>query len=77
MKWQANVISIDNGFVVEYIEGGSKKKKIVYEEKEDGELYPNELNKEHIMNMFYDLLEFFGNSGSKHDKKRIRITYGK
>jgi len=71
MKWQATITKVGNGFVVEYWDAESKEKQ-VYQMKEDNQ---PEDNKEHIVEMFYDLLEFFAEVGSKHDKKRIQIEW--
>ena len=76
MRWHADITSVDNGFIVDYFDGENKRK-VVYQEKESDELSPNEKDKEHIVDMFYELLDFFGEIGSKHDKKRISITYEK
>ncbi len=69
MKWHADIIAINNGFIVKYCDSEGVKR-VCYEEKDD-------LDKEHIVEMFYELLSFFGEQGSKHDKKRIKITYEK
>jgi len=71
MKWQAVLSKIDNGFIVEYWDGEGRNKQ-VYQIKYTPE--PEE-NKEHIVEMFYDLLEFYGEIGSKHDKKRLSIKW--
>lgn len=76
MNWYAKINAVDNGFVIDYFDGEIKKK-VVYEEKENNDLMVNEIDKEHIIEIFYDLLEFFGVSGNKYDKKRIKITYEK
>lgn len=71
MKWHADIQSVDNGFVVDYFDGEGKRK-VVYEERDE---FAQEKDKSHIIDMFYDILEFFGEQGSKHSKKRIKITY--
>ncbi len=71
MKWHADIQSVDNGFVVDYFDGEGKRK-VVYQEKNE---FAQEKDLSHIMDMFYDILGFFGESGSKHDKKRLKITY--
>lgn len=75
MKWHADIAAVDNGFIVTFYDCDGARK-VVYEEKENLDLPANENDKEHITNMLWDLLEFFGQSGSKHDRKRLTITYG-
>jgi len=75
MKWFAKINSVDNGFIVDYFDGETKKK-VVYQLKTEEDLStPTETDKSHIVDMLWDLIEFFGEQGSKHDKKRINITY--
>ena len=77
MNWYAKINAVDNGFIVDYFDGETKKK-VVYQLKTDGDdLSSTETDKEHIVEMFYELLQFFGEQGSKHDKKRLHITYDK
>jgi hypothetical protein len=73
MKWSAKIDNIDNGFLITYVDGGTRV--CAYEEKIDVSASEDDLS--HVVEMFYDILDFFGKSGSKHDKKRIRITYEK
>jgi hypothetical protein len=74
MKWSAKIDNIDNGFLITYVDGDGTRV-CAYEEKIDACTY--EEDSSHIVEMFYDILDFFGKSGSKHDKKRIKITYEK
>ena len=76
MNWYAKINAVDNGFVVDYFDGETKKK-VVYQliTNDNDDLAPTETDKTHIVDMFYELLEFFGEQGSKHDKKRLQITY--
>ena len=76
MKWHADIVAVDNGFIVEYCDGEGKRK-VVYQMSIAEEFSSVETDKSHIVNMFYDILEHFGEQGSKHDKKRIKITYDK
>lgn len=69
-KWQAIITSESNGFHVNF-KGGDTNTSNVYQDKSDGV----EENKEHIVEMLYDILEYFGELGSKHDKKRLRIEW--
>jgi hypothetical protein len=72
MKWHADIQSVNNGFVVDYFNGEGKRK-VVYQEKENSDLVEYEIDKSHIVDMFYDILDHFGVSGSRYDKKRISI----
>lgn len=74
MKWLVNISSEDNGFVVKFI-SGDEKYTMVYQEKDNTEPSGIESDKEHVHNMLWDILEYFGMSGSKHDKKRLYIKY--
>lgn len=74
MKWLVNISSEDNGFVVKFI-SGDEKYTMVYQEKDNTEPSDIEHDKEHVHNMLWDILEYFGMSGSKHDKKRLYIKY--
>ena len=78
MKWHADIQAVDNGFVVDYFDGEGKRK-VVYQNLNTmgGDLSTTETEKGHIVDMFYEILEHFGEQGSKHDKKRIKITYEK
>ena len=76
MKWQAIISKEHNGFTVK-LDSGEGQYVQLYEEIEDNSLGVTESNKEHVVRMLYDLLEHFAESGSKHDKKRIEIKYGK
>lgn len=69
MKWHADIIPVDNGFIVDYFSGDGKRK-VIYEEKNE---FAQDPDKEHIVEMFYEILEFFGEQGSRYDKKRIHI----
>ncbi len=73
MKWHADIQSVDNGFLVNYF-GGEETHKVAYAEKNE---FAQDPDKSHIVDMFYDILEHFGEQGSKQDKKRIKITYDK
>jgi hypothetical protein len=72
-KWQAIITKVNNGFTVEF-KGGDKKDTACYQEKD---IAMNEQdNKEHIVEMLYDILEYFGEEGTKHDEKRLRVEWG-
>ena len=76
MKWQAIISKEHNGLTIKYVDAEGSYIQ-VYEEKEDNALGATENNKEHVVTMLYDLLDFFAECGSKHDKKRIIINYEK
>jgi len=78
MKWHADIQSVTNGFIVEYSDGEGKRK-VIYQNLNTlgGDLSPTETDKSHIVDMLYELLDFFGEQGCKWDKKRIKITYEK
>jgi hypothetical protein len=76
MKWQALISKVNNGYKVDFIDGEGKKT-FVYAEKDNVELSSNEEDKEHTVEMLWEILEFFAETGSKHDKKRINIEYKK
>ena len=69
MKWKATIEKIDNGYIVTAIDGEGTRK-IVFREKDE-----DETNRDHVIEMFYDLMEFFAEGGSKHDKRRVTIGY--
>jgi len=35
----------------------------------------DETNRDHIIDLFYELLEHFGEQGGKYDKRRVKIGY--
>jgi poly(A) polymerase Pap1 len=77
--WEAKIRKVDNGFVFSYEEESTLngettlmlKREILFEENVD------EDNKDHVVNLLYQVLEHFGEEGSKHDKERIRIEVQK
>ena len=73
MKWQAVIFKEHNGFMVKFNDAEGAYNQL-YEEKEDNSLTPNESNKEHVVKMLFDLIEFFGEQGDRYDKQRIRIS---
>jgi len=74
MKWHADIQAVDNGFMVDYCDEEGKKR-VVYKENDDYEGNINETDKTHVVEMLWDLLDFFASSGCKWDKKKINITY--
>lgn len=71
MKWQATIESVNNGYEVSY-KGGDFEGKVVFQEKEN---YEPDIDKSHVVDMLYDVLEYFGVFYSKHNKKNITIKY--
>jgi len=51
---------------------GETNRYLVYQEKAGVDE-----NKEHIVEMFYDILEHFGEFGSKRDEKRLFVEWRK
>jgi len=62
MKVTINMVG--NGYAVEM-----EEETVVFEENEDTD------NKDHVVRMLYNLLDIFGERGTKHDARRIKITY--
>ena len=71
MRWQALITKNDNGYAVDFKNGDSPGI-CVYQEKDTATEIED---KNHIVEMFYDILEHFGEIGSKHDAKRLYIEY--
>lgn len=69
-NWIAVVQKVDNGYTVKFRDEEIATKK-VYEVKDNSD----ETNRDHFLNMIYDLIEYFGEIGSKYDKRRIKICY--
>ena len=70
MKWEVKIESTSNGYILTTI-SDKDKEKFVYTEKDKND----ETNKDHLMEMLYDVIDFFGKSGNKYDKRRIKICY--
>ena len=70
MKWKATIEKTDNGYILTGIDGEGIRK-MVFKEKDE----QDETNRDHVIEMLYDLLEFFAEGGSKHDKRRITMGY--
>ena len=68
--WKVEIENLNNGFKVNF-KGGDTNSSNVYQDKSDG----LEENKEHIVEMLYDILEYFNELGTKHDKKRLSIEW--
>ena len=68
-KWVATVEKTSNGFILTT----SEKEKLVFTQKNEGD----EFNKDHVIDMLYELLDNFGECGSKHDIRRLKICYVK
>ena len=76
-EWKAEIKKVDNGYIVKYCEMSEDEKPRItfrerlYEEKDES----NELDKNHVVELLYDLIEYFGEDGDKYDAKRICIGY--
>lgn len=66
-KWQLTITKTDNGFI---LEGNDLYVVIEEDESVEADL------KSHS-SLLYNILEYFGILGSKHDKERIRIEIQK
>ena len=72
-EWSAKIIWLSNGYRVIYKDSDGMRE-FVYEQKETA---ASQEDKEHIVNMFYDIIDFFGEGGSKHDEKRLYVEWKK
>lgn len=70
MDWKATIEKTDNGYILMALDGEGTRK-MVFKIKDDND----ETNRDHVIEMLYELLEFFAEGGSKHDKRRITIGY--
>ena len=70
MKWDIKIKRVQNGYIMSYDNGDGVQEQ-VYKIKNE----QDETNKDHIIDLFYDILEVMGEWGSKHDKRRIKIGY--
>ena len=72
---ELKIIQIENGFICEYDDqnedgNGTHTVKLVFEDLNNDEFsYLDTFTR-----MLYYIVEHFGMSGSKHDKKRIKIS---
>jgi hypothetical protein len=76
MYFELTILRVDNGFIASFWEGESPemeavKTQIVFEEG-DGE----HADIECFQRLLYYITEHYGLQGTKHDKRRIRITTG-
>jgi len=62
-KWQLTIEKVGNGYILH----GPDDLPIVCEEDEGDEL-------KHHESMLWAVIEYFGFTGSKHDKERLRVT---
>ena len=71
MSWDMVVERVDNGFVASYLEevdGEFEERRSCFEGKDD--------DVEAFQRLLVFVTDYFGMTGSKHDKKRITITTG-
>lgn len=73
-KWQVVITKVHNGFVVDYMGGDYPRTETYQDRTADNDTCQD---KTHIVEMLYQILESFGDIGSKHDEKRIWVTYAK
>ncbi len=72
-KWKIEIVKVHNGYQAKFSGGDSNEEKVYEDKTED----PQDLDREHIVDMFYDIIGHFGETGSKYDKKRLRVEYKK
>ncbi len=76
VKMKLEVERADNGYVIRYVdqdgEGESFTRIIVFEETVKAG-HPK-CERGHAVEMLYEILDIFGNVGSKHDEHRVEIT---
>lgn len=70
MSWEIKIGKSKNGYKV-FFKDEEADCEMVYQEKSD----MDETDKDHVLTMLYDVLEYFGESGSKYDKRRIFLGY--
>lgn len=70
--WKTEISKRDNGFLVDF-SGGDVDTSKVFQQKEN--ISEKEDNYEHYIEMFYDIMEYFGDFYSKHRTKNIVIKY--
>lgn len=68
-KWELTITKGDNGFVVKRLGHGFS----VFEDAPDS-FDTKDCDKGGIISLLYDVLEHFGELGSKHDAHRVRVT---
>ena len=67
MSWKLIIERTENGYILTTPENGEEpEKKIVIQQDEEDELKAHEL-------LLWEVLEYFGVYGSKHDPERLRI----
>lgn len=68
--WSVKIEKVTNGYKVSF---SGENYSQVYEEKDE----QDGTNRDHIIEMLYDILEHFAELGSKYDKRRVYICYKK
>ena len=69
-NWFATIQGVDNGYIVKF-KNEEIDSKVVYGIKNDSD----ETNRDHFIKLLNDLIEYFGEGGSKYSKRRIHICY--
>ncbi len=70
--WKVEITKKDNGFLVNF-SGGDCDINKVYEQIDS--VHDIEESYEHYVNMFYEIMDYFGDFHSKHRKNNIEINY--
>jgi len=70
--WKCEIRKVENGFILSYLEeieeGYFKKTETLFEEKSNNEDW-----KDSMSEVFYEVMKYFGEFNSKHDKRRLNI----
>jgi len=69
-NWFATIQKVGNGYIAKF-KTDEIDTKAVYEMKDD----TDETNRDHLLTLLCDLIEHFGEGGSKYGKRRIYICY--
>lgn len=77
MNWSIKITKAENGYVAvsdkDITDNIIESESMVFQQKDE----EDETNRDHVIDMFYWLLEYFAEQGSKHDKRRIEVGYRK
>lgn len=75
MDWKATIERADNGYIVrtqdEDAEGAPMVNTMVFNEKDP----QDETNNDHLLDALSEIINYFGESGSRYDKRRIHLCY--
>lgn len=66
MKFDLNIKQVSNGYII------TDNEDIEHLFEDTSNI---DVNKDHVISMLYEILSYFGEGGSRYDKKRIQINY--